>query len=312
MTALIAPETATAPATGTRARTALVVSVSLLAGAAIAALWSYEFVDSTVGDTVADGLLGYNAKQTPIAGALGGAAFAFVTGLAGTFTACNIAVLSAVPPLLQQRGAGDRVAATLRPLGWFALGALAVAMTYGAVGAVIGTRLPQLSEAVTGNGLLVRLIQSMVVFGVLGLVFIWLGLAALGVVPDPLDRLTRRRPAARMVFLGGLVGAFLIGRPFPLFHKLFQYAAETQNPAYGAATFGLQALGNIAVMAVLFLLLATGPGARVQRWMAGRPTRTAAVLGSALIVAGAFTFLYWDVRLPAMFGYGWYPVVDWS
>lgn len=308
----IAPRTATVAASGTRVRTALAVSGSLLAGALLAALWSYEFVDSTIGDTVADGLLGYSAKQAPIGGVLQGAAFAFVTGLAGTFTACNIAVMSAVPPLLQQRGAGGRVVAVLRPLGWFAAGALAVAMIYGAIGALIGTRLPQLSEAVIGNGLPVRLLQSMVVFGLLGLVFIWLGLAALGVVPDPLERATRRHPAARMLFLGALVGAFLIGRPFPLFHKLFQHAAETGNAAYGAAAFGLQALGNIAVMAVLFVLLATRPGARLQRWMAEQPARTAVVLGSALIVAGSFTFLYWDVRLPSMFGYGWYPVVDWS
>lgn len=48
-------------------------------------------------------------------------------------------------------------------------------------------------------------------------VLVWLGLAALGVIRDPFAQ----RPAARVVTLGALVGGFLIGRPYPLFNKLF-------------------------------------------------------------------------------------------
>ena len=47
--------------------------------------------------------------------------------------------------------------------------------------------------------------------------------------------------------------------------------------------------------------------ARLIRWLAAKPARTAAVTGALLIALGVFTFVYWDVRLPAMFGYGWFP-----
>jgi hypothetical protein len=35
-----------------------------------------------------------------------------------------------------------------------------------------------------------------------------------------------------MVFFDVLVGAFLIGRPFPVFRKLFRDAAESHDPLY--------------------------------------------------------------------------------
>ncbi len=162
-----------------------------------------------------------------------------------------------------------------------------------------------------GDGLPVRLIQASVVFGLIGLAFIWLGLAALRLLPDPLARLEQRFPNARLVVLGALVGGFLIGRPFPLFHKLFTYAAQTHNPLYGAAVFILQSLGNVVVMAVLFALLMLVARGRFARWLTARPARLATVTAVAFIVAGTFTFLYWDVRLPAMFGYGWYPTASW-
>ncbi|MEE3922606.1 hypothetical protein V2I01_42465 [Micromonospora sp. BRA006-A] len=94
---------------------------------------------------------------------------------------------------------------------------MAVALTYGAVGVLLGDRLPQLSTATTAGGVPVRLVQASVVFGLAGLALLYLGLAALKLVPDPFAG----RPRARLVALGVIIGAFLIGRPFPLFHKLF-------------------------------------------------------------------------------------------
>ncbi|MFC4534308.1 hypothetical protein [Sphaerisporangium dianthi] len=288
------------------------IVLSVLAGAALAALWSFHFVDSVIGDNVANTLLGYDAKGTAITGVVAGAVFAFVSGLAGTFTACNVAAFGAVVPLVREGLSWrDRLRETLRPLGRLALGMVVVSGVYGAVGALIGKNLPQLSTATVGDGLPVRLIQASVVFGIIGLAFVWLGLAALRVVPDPLAPLERRFPHARLVVLGALVGGFLIGRPFPLFHKLFTYAAETHNPFYGAGVFILQSLGNIVVMAVLFALLMLVGRGGFARWLAARPGRLVTVTAVAFIVAGAFTVLYWDVRLPAMFGYGWYPTVPW-
>ncbi|GGK68929.1 hypothetical protein Sme01_14260 [Sphaerisporangium melleum] len=288
------------------------VLLSVLAGAVLASLWSFHFVDSVIGDNVANTLLGHDAKATAISSAVAGAVFAFVSGLAGTFTACNVAAFGAVVPLVRHGASWrDRVGATLRPLGWLALGMIVVSAVYGAIGALLGERLPQLSDATVGDGLPVRLLQASVVFGIIGLVFVWLGLAALRLVPDPLAALEHRVPHARLVVLGALVGGFLIGRPFPLFHKLFTYAAETHNPLYGAGVFVLQSLGNIVVMALLFTLLTVAFRGGFARWLAARPARLVTITAVSFLVAGAFTVLYWDVRLPAMFGYGWYPVVGW-
>ncbi|MEU4745758.1 hypothetical protein AB0G02_35580, partial [Actinosynnema sp. NPDC023658] len=153
-----------------------------------------------------------------IASTAAGLAFAFVSGLAGTFTACNIAMAASIGPMSQASGSAAQgtLRALLRPLGFFTAGMVAVSAVYGAVGVLIGTSLPQLSSAMVGT-VPVRLIQSSVVFGLVGLAMAYLGLAALGVLPD----LFRDRPVARVVVLGGLVGAFLIGRPYPMFIKLF-------------------------------------------------------------------------------------------
>jgi AraC-like DNA-binding protein len=285
-----------------------VIAVGVLAGVAISVLWSFEFVDSTIGDNVANNLLGYDAKARAIDGTGVGVAFAFISGLAGSFTACNIAGFSAIAPLAcQRRAMGD----VLRPLGWLTAGACAVAGTYGAVGALIGTHIPQLSDAMAGD-MPVRLLQSVVVFGVIGLVLIGLGLTTLGVTGDPLRGLYARHPRAQVVIMGGLIGGFLIGRPFPLFHKLFAYAAADHNALFGAGAFILQTLGNILVMAVLFLVLSYAGGGAFPRWLQAKPGRTTRITAGALVIAGTFTFAYWVLRVPAAFGIGWWPSMPWS
>jgi MFS family permease len=296
-------------------RRGLIILASAVAGFLLTAVWSAEFADRTVGDNVANTLLGHDARATPITGIAAGIAFAFVSGLAGTFTACNVAAFGAVAPLMGNAGGGwTRLVRTLKPLGWMSVGMTAVSATYGAVVGLVGTRMPQFSTASNAAGTLSpRSIQSMVVFGLIGLVMCYLGLAALGVVPDPFARIAKRFPNAPMIFMGVLIGGFLIGRPFALFRQLFRDAAESGNPLYGAAAFTLQSLGNIVIMAVLFLALAYFTGGRLQRWLAAKPSRIATVTAVALIVAGAFTFLYWDVRLLARRGIiPWYPMAPWS
>lgn len=91
----------------------------------------------------------------------------------------------------------------------------------------------------------------MVVYGIIGLVMLYPGPASMGLVPDPLARVSARYPSAPMFVMGALIGAFLIGRPFALFRQLFRDAAESHNILYGALAFSLQALGNVTVMAVL-------------------------------------------------------------
>ncbi|MCG5216098.1 hypothetical protein [Streptosporangium sp. KLBMP 9127] len=296
-------------------RRGLIILLSSLAGFLLTVVWSAEFVDSTIGGSILDTVLGDNAAERPIAGVVAGVTFAFVSGLAGTFTACNIAAFGAVAPLIGASGGRlRRLTRTLKPLGWLSVGMIVVSAVYGALVGAVGTSMPQFSTAQNVAGVLSpRSIQSMVVFGFVGLAMLYLGLAALGVVPDPFTRIERRFPNARMVFMGALIGGFLIGRPFPLFRQMFRDAAESGNPLYGAAAFVLQSVGNIVIMAVLFLILATFGGGRLRNWLAAKPGRAVALTAIALIVAGVFTFLYWDVRILARREIiPWYPTAPWS
>src|SRR5215207_6775919 len=285
------------------------VLISVVIGLLVTAAWSAPFVDKVIGENIADTVVGHDAAGTSIAGSMAGLLFAFAAGLAGTFTACNIAAFSAIAPMMAgtERSTGSRLRLALRPVAWLSVGMVPVAVLYGAFGALLGDSLPQLStDTVGSHNMPVRLVQSIVVFGIIGLAFIWMGLAALRLVPDPLARWTARWPQSPMVVMGVLIGLFLVGRPYPLFRKMFAYAAETGNPLYGALTFLLVAIGNIALMAALFVALTTTTvGQRFQRWLTARTGRIAAVTGSALMVAGVFTFVYWDVRLLARFDYGW-------
>ncbi|GAA3203417.1 hypothetical protein [Nonomuraea helvata] len=293
--------------TGLPRRRLLLVALSSLAGFALTVVWSASFVDSTIGGAVADAFLGEHAGEQPIVGFAAGIVFAFVSGLAGTFTACNIAVFGAVAPMVTT---GNRLTRTLAPLGLLTAGMVAVSAVYGAVVGAVGTAMPQFSTAQNAAGTLSpRSIQSMVVFGLVGLAMLYLGLAAIGLVPDPFAR----APRARLVFMGALIGGFLIGRPYPMFRHLFRDAAESGNPLYGAAAFVLQSLGNIVIMALLFLIMARFAGSRLRRWLEARPGRAAALTAVTLIVAGVFTFLYWDLRLLARRDIiPWYPVAPWS
>ncbi|MGW1061403.1 hypothetical protein [Micromonospora rubida] len=297
-------------------RRALIVLLSVLGGFLLTVIWSAEFVDQTIGDNVANTLLGHDAKETPIQGITAGIVFAFVSGIAGTFTACNIAAFGALAPLTGTTTGSrfSRFVQPLKPLGWMSVGMIAVSAVYGAIVGIVGTSMPQFSTApTTPGGLSPRSIQSMVVFGVIGLVMVYLGLASIGVVRDPFARIARRYPNAPMIFMGALIAGFLIGRPFGLFRQMFRDAAESGNPLYGAAAFTLQSIGNIVIMAVLFLLLAWLAGSRLQRWFTERPARLAVLTAVAFIVAGAFTFLYWDVRLLARREIiPWYPLAPWA
>ncbi|GAA4444090.1 hypothetical protein GCM10023170_021210 [Phytohabitans houttuyneae] len=283
-----------------------IIVFSVLAGIALAVLWSYEFVDSTIGDNVANTLLGHDAKETAIAGTAAGLLFAFVSGLAGTFTACNIAMAASIGPMSQAsraRTAGG-VRTILRPVGYLTAGMVAVSALYGFVGVLIGDRLPQLSTDTVGE-MPVRIIQSSVVFGIIGLALTYLGLAALGTLPD----IFAGRPTARVVTLGALIGGFLIGRPYPLFNKLFHWAADNGNPWYGAGAFVLQSLGNVVIVTAIFALLVAVTRGRFLTWLSATSRRAAVVSGALLVALGVFTVVYWDIRVPAIFGYGWFPTM---
>jgi hypothetical protein len=282
--------------------------VALLAAAAgvlLAVLWSHELVDSMIGQNVASGLLGHDTRTGGITGALPGLLFAFVSGLAGTFTACNIAMVASLGPMAgATTDRSARVRTFLHPVGLLAAGTVTVSAVYGFVGVLLGDRLPQLSSA-TAAGMPVRLIQASVVFGAVGVALLVIGLGALGITADPFAG----RPAARVLVLGALIGCFLIGRPYPLFNQLFHWAAANGNPFYGAAAFVAQSLGNVLLVSIVFVLANLATRGGLVRALAASPRRSAVVTGGLLIALAAFTIAYWDVRVPALFGYGWFPVM---
>jgi hypothetical protein len=70
----------------TAARRGRIIVGSVVAGLAIAALWSAQLVDDDIGVNTANGMLGQNAASANLAGTVAGLVFAFVTGIAGTFT----------------------------------------------------------------------------------------------------------------------------------------------------------------------------------------------------------------------------------
>jgi hypothetical protein len=289
---------------------ATIIAVSALIGVLIAVLWSARLVDDDIGVHVANGMLGHDADSAGLSGTLTGLVFAFVTGVAGTFTACNVAVFSAVASMVEDENSmRQRLRRAVGPLGWLIFGAAVVAGGYGALGAQLGTRIPQLSVKTVGNNLPVRILQSITVFTVIGLAMIYLGLASLSVVPDPLRRATARWAPTPQLVMGVLIGGFLIGRPWPMFHKTFAHAASTHNAAFGAATFVLVVAGNMLLMGALYLVLSvTG----FSRWQRANSVRSMGVTASALLIGGVFTVCYWGIRVPAKFGYGWFPSMPWS
>jgi hypothetical protein len=99
------------------------VAVSLLAGLAIAILWSAQLFDDDIGVNSANGILGHDSLTTSISGSAAGVLFAFTAGLAGSFTACNVAAFSAIAPLMEDApSAATRLKLALRPLAWLAAG----------------------------------------------------------------------------------------------------------------------------------------------------------------------------------------------
>jgi hypothetical protein len=291
-----------------QSRTPIGLVAGLIGGFALAVAWSARFVDREIGMTVADSVLGADARQMDLAGVLGGVAFAFVSGFAGTFTACNIAVFGALPAMAGTGAARRaRVHATLTAMRWLGTGLVAVAAVYGFVAVLIGQWLPQVSTATVGNGMPVRLLQSVVVFTLIGLAFCYLAAVTFGLIGDPFAG----HPQARLVVLGALIGGFLMGRPYPLFNKLLIDAVESHNPLYGSLVLTLQALGNVLLVTVVALVVALAVGDSGARWLS-EPSRAALIGGTALLILGTFLVVYWGIRLPARFDYGWFPTMPWN
>ncbi|WP_344345878.1 hypothetical protein [Kitasatospora putterlickiae] len=273
-------------------RRALVVVLGLLGGVLLAYAWPARPVDDGAAFSAAARLLGHDPGSAPPRGLAAGALFAFVAGLAGAFGAGHLVVLGLLGPLVGRMSLirRPRAAHALHPLGPLAAGLLPAAVGCGVLEGLLGTR-----SAVPGR------VQAMAVYGVAGLVLLAIALAAAGVLPDPLAGVARRFPNAPLVLVGALVGAFPTRR-----------AALERELLSGAVASVFQSIGGVLVMALLLLALFGVLGAPVQRWLASGPARAATLTASALLVAGAFTVAYWDLRLLGDLGVLRWPAAPWN
>ncbi|MFC5063973.1 hypothetical protein [Actinomycetospora atypica] len=292
----------------TPSRPRRLVLVSALVGLLIAVSWSAELVDSVIGDAIAVPLLGGDPATVPVTGSTAAVLLAFVTGLAGTFTACNVAVVSALVPTA---GSSGGVRALLRPLGILVGCAVAVSAVYGAVVVLTGDLSLQVTNSRVGE-LPGRLVQAGVVFTVIGAILVWRGLAAVGIARDRVSELLARRPDLDIALLGVLVGAFVIGRPFPPFRHMLTWAVENGDPLLGAGLLALQTLGNLALLVLVVVLVAALTRGRALRWLTASPQRAARISAAVLVAAGTFFLVYWGVATFARAGVIWWPYMPWT
>jgi sulfite exporter TauE/SafE len=291
--------------------TAAAITALLLAG-----FWNARLIDGFGRDIVAGGTLG-DPDTLSTTFAINGFGFGFlfaaVAGLAATFTACNCVVFALLPGLAASgQTRADSRRSALTTLAVFTAGVVLVGAIYGMF---IGSLGP--SGIAAFNLREVRRAQATTVFTVIGLLMLGWGaieLAFLGRLTSRVSPATRAfwtQPSTKAGILGLMVGAFLIGRPFPVMRAFLTYAAAANSPVYGAAVMTVVGLGQIALMVVLFLALVYGTGHRLERWMSARPSRAALVSGVSLVAGGTFFIFYWGLAFTYGLGrwgfrLGWY------
>jgi len=282
----------------------------------LAGFWNARLVDGFGRDVVMGGTIGNpDALATSFAqrGFGFGFLFAAAAGIASTFTACNCVVFALLPGLAtSDRARLDTRRSALSALGLFTAGVVLVGAIYGMF---IGSLGPAGIEAFNSAG--VRRSLARTVFTSIGTLMLFWGALELGF----LDRLVRRvspttraffsQPSIKGALLGLLVGAFMIGRPFPVMRSFLVYAATAGSPWYGAGVMIVQGFGQIALMVVLFVALVYAAGHRLSAWASARPQRVSLVSGLSLIAGGTFFVFYWGLAFAYGIGrwgfrLGWY------
>jgi cytochrome c biogenesis protein CcdA len=292
------------------------LAAAAAAGVIVAGFWNFRVVDGFGADIVAAGTIGDyrgRAAEFTTLGASFGFVFALVAGLAATFTACNCVAFAMIPGLVCAPDANAGRSDAYRSLRVMLFAVVLVSAAYGIFVGWLGP-----AGAAAINTREVRFAQASVVFTLLGAAMLVWGAIELGL----LDRFTRRctaatraffsQPTTKAAIMGLMIGAFAIGRPYPVFREFLLYAAQTQSPVYGAAVMALQGVGQVLVMVAAFVLLVTLFRARLVSWLIRRPAQAALVSAVALIAGGAYFIFYWGVARawPALgrwgFQLGWY------
>ena len=295
-------------------RRAALMALAVGAGLVVAGFWNPRLVDGFGRNVVTGHTLG---DSTALSGSFTqngfgfGFLFAAIAGLAATFTACNCVVFAMLPGLATGGAVRSRRPA-LSALLVFAAGVMLVGAVYGTFIGFLG---PDGIRAFNGRD--VRLAQARTVFSAIGLLMLAWGALEFGFLEgvrrrvSPETRAFLAQPTIKAGILGLLVGAFAIGRPFPVMRDFLVYAASAHSPLYGAAVMMIQGLGQIAVMAALFLLIVYGFGAALTRWVSTRPQQVTLVSAMALVAGGTFFLYYWGLSFAFNIGrwgfrLGWY------
>jgi sulfite exporter TauE/SafE len=268
-------------------------------GVVVAGFWNFRLVDGFGADIVAANTIGgYQGKAAEFStlGAGFGFLFAMVAGLAATFTACNCVVFAMIPGLSCAQDASSRRSAALQSLAVMLVFVVLVSAIYGAFVGWLG---PEGVDAINQRS--VRFAQAGIVFSVLGVAMLAWGVIEFGLVDSltsrcsPVTRAFFAQPTTKAALMGLLVGAFAIGRPYPVFREFLMYTAQVRRPSYGAAVMALQGVGQIAVMVVVFLVILALFRDRLGAWVRNRPSQPALVSAFALTAGGAYFLFYWGI-----------------
>jgi hypothetical protein len=166
-------------------------------------------------------------------------------------------------------------------------------------GMFVGWLGPDGVEAI--NARAVRFAQAGVVFSVLGLAMLVWGAIEFGLLDgltsrcSPVTRAFFAQATTRAALMGLMIGAFAIGRPYPVFREFLLFTAHAQRPSYGAAVMALQGLAQVLVMVLAFLAILAVFGQRLRRWVLNKPAQPALVSACALTAGGAYFLFYWGL-----------------
>lgn len=288
---------------------------AILFAVVVAGFWNYHLVDGFGRDFIAGGTIGDTGKlagEYESKGSGFGFIFAAVAGLAATFTACNCVVFAMIPGLACATDRETQKISPLKVFTSFTAGVLLVTAAYGMYVGYLGADGVEML-----NGRPVRLAQAQAVFTVLGLIMLVWGMMEMGYLDRLKDRFSDTTRAffnqttTKAFLLGSLVGLFAVGRPFPVFREFLVYAASAQNPIYGALVMMIQGLGQIAVMALLFFLVAWAADDAISKIAAEKPYKFRMVSGLALVAGGTYFIYYWGLAFLFDIGrwgfkLGWY------
>jgi hypothetical protein len=292
------PMTAAVDAPYPASRRVVYLLIAAAIGVTIAGFWNFRVVDGFGADIVAANTIGdYRGKGAEFAslGSAFGFVFAFVAGLAATFTACNCVAFAMIPGLVCNQDDRSGRTAALRSLGVMLAWVLIVSVIYGAF---IGWLGPAGATAINARD--VRFAQATTVFSVLGVAMLIWGAIDLGLADrlvarcTPATRAFFAQPTTRAGLMGIMIGAFAIGRPYPVFREFLLYASQAKSPVYGAAAMALQGLGQVTVMVGAFLAVIVVFRRTLAAW-AQKTTQASLVSALALTAGGAYFVFYWGI-----------------